>query len=113
MWLKEMFRRKTVEAVKKERIFQNKTTTLTVVLDDGTQLEHVVRSEGWAKDTFFDAHSGKVTNHVGEIGEIGLYIPNKKFYPAHRIRVISIGPTITTDVVNLSERENDVAERNV
>lgn len=81
-------------------------TTLTVVLDNGTQLEHVVRSEGWAKDTFFDAHSGKVANHVGEIGKIGLYIPNKNFYPAHRIRVINIGPTITTDVDELSIKEN-------
>ena len=106
MWPKEMFRKKTAEAPKKERIYQKKLTTLTVVLDDGTAFDLPVETKGWKHDMLFDRHLGVVSSRLEEIGKIGLYIPNENFYPTHRIRVVNIGPTVTTDVPELSIKEN-------
>ena len=107
MWPKEIFR-KTPSINRKERIWQKKETTLTILFRDGRPSRYyTVVTQDWKdSDSIFDIHLLKVKNVVAEIGRIGLYVEGEVFYPAHRILEIRIGSTDITDIDELSIRAN-------
>lgn len=108
MWPKKIFR-KTQPINRKERIWQKKETTLTILFRDGPPryYTYTVVTEDWKdSDGIFDTHLLKVGNVVAEIGSIGLYVKGEVFYPVHRILEIRIGSTDVTDIDELSIRAN-------